>query len=978
MTANAGNKLMVTQLLPEMDPTTLPPSTDDLGTSPRPHSTMSFSTSQAFVQDGNLVSSYRIELELGRGGMGTVYKAFDQKLNRYVALKMLHVGASAVREERARFLGEAELMAKLQHTNVVQVYDHGEHEGKMYLVMEYIEGGSLDKDLRGRPQYPRKSAEMVKTLADAVHVAHLSKIVHRDLKPANIMRTSSGVLKITDFGLAKRLQSQSGLTPTGGLMGTPSYMAPEQAAGKSDVGPAADIYALGAMLYEMLTGRPPFLGASLPETLDQVQNAEPAPPSRLVPRLPRDIQTICLKCLQKSPGRRYTTAQDLADDLNNFLEGLPVKARPTHGVERMVRAIARKPKEAALVATAVGLVVLAVVFGLVMWKVHEDRERDELQAAHEKEVGAAKDKALAEKQKQEEAEKLHAVFEEMMDLMKTADLSTRSGLDQFELKLGGKVNSNRGSPNEKKTAIVLADGYLTAAEKRWQQGEQDRAVQNLEQAEGLVGPDNESDNDDVQRRRARIHQELGWQLCESASERVRAIGYCQVALTILDRLQKNNVDGPAEQRLRAETLFDRAVAEADLDTHGIVQQREQNQKEARRDYDAAELLLRKLIASADPILRKQIASVGGDGDTSKVARTPEAEAEFERKKADFDKDRRNLARTLGYRGDLDLKMKKVGEADAAYWESHAIREALAKEKPRDNERKFQLARSWQNFAGYQTQQRVLGTSLFFHSQAETHRKELIARQPDNKMYLVDYARSLNRIAELELFDTLNKANLSSQEQLARFDAIEKRLKCGRDLVKGMYGDLEQDPRHDDQTAEQADTLLGECNAVRARVALLRRRLLQEDPAATELARTKARDEAKAAARESRDSYLRIEEREKLDTSRKSAEPAKGGKKKRLLTADQLYHQAAASYIHSETLEQSDADTGRTTDPSDRAKRLLETAFKKGFQRLATEDVAHDPAFKSVAHEDWFKKLLEPKGDKPETLSTATKTTTGGN
>ena len=261
--------------------------------------------------------------------MGVVYKARQVRLNRPVALKMILAGAHAGAEAAARFLAEAEAVAKLQHPNIVQIFHIGEHDGLPYFEMEYVGGGSLADRLDGTPRPPREAARLVETLAGAMAEAHRLGIVHRDLKPANILLTPEGAPKVADFGLAKLLNVESGLTRTDSILGSPSYMAPEQAEGKTkEVGPAADVYALGAILYELLTGRPPFRGATVLETLEQVKTAEPVPPSRLVPGLPRDVETIALKCLQKDPGRRYESAAALAEDLRRFLAGEPIVARP--------------------------------------------------------------------------------------------------------------------------------------------------------------------------------------------------------------------------------------------------------------------------------------------------------------------------------------------------------------------------------------------------------------------------------------------------------------------------------------------------------------------------------------------------------------------------------------------------------------------------------------------------------------------------
>src|SRR6266516_1149118 len=239
------------------------------------------------------VPSYNVEAELGHGGMGVVYRAWHLRLRRCVALKMLLASAHAQPAERERFLREAEAVAGLRHPNIVQVYEAGDVNGQSYFTMELIEGGSLAQQIQGVPQPVRKAAALVATLADAVHAAHQSGIVHRDLKPANILLTADGTPKVMDFGLARRLQGGGDLTLSGVPMGTPSYMAPEQAQGQRDsAGPAADVYALGAILYELLTGRPPFRAETGAATLQQVLTEEPVPPRRLNCRVPRDLETI--------------------------------------------------------------------------------------------------------------------------------------------------------------------------------------------------------------------------------------------------------------------------------------------------------------------------------------------------------------------------------------------------------------------------------------------------------------------------------------------------------------------------------------------------------------------------------------------------------------------------------------------------------------------------------------------------------------
>jgi tetratricopeptide (TPR) repeat protein/tRNA A-37 threonylcarbamoyl transferase component Bud32 len=320
---------------------------------------------------GPEIPGYEILGKLGTGGMGVVYKARQRGLNRLVALKMIIGGTQARVDHLARFRIEAEAVARLRHPNILQIYDIGEVDGLPFVSLELLEGGDLYDRLEGTPQPGRSGSELVATLARAVHAAHQAGIIHRDLKPTNVLFTEEGVPKITDFGLAKRLESDSNQTETGQIMGTPSYMAPEQARGHTkDIGPAADTYALGAILYHVLTGRPPFMGETPLETVRQVTDDEPVPPSRLVPRVPRDLETICLKCLQKEAKKRYASAQDLADDLDRYRSGNPIQARPTPAWERAWKWSKRRPGQATAAVGGVllflGLIAGAIVY--LNWK----------------------------------------------------------------------------------------------------------------------------------------------------------------------------------------------------------------------------------------------------------------------------------------------------------------------------------------------------------------------------------------------------------------------------------------------------------------------------------------------------------------------------------------------------------------------------------------------------------------------------------
>jgi WD40 repeat protein len=356
------------------------------------------------------IGPYDILGELGRGGMGIVYKAHHAQLHRVVALKMMRGGA-ADRQALARFHREAEAVARLQHANIVQLFETGEHAGQPCFTLEYVDGGSLDDWLGGKPQAPRLAAAWVESLARAAHYAHRRGIVHRDLKPANVLLQAPAlqpgglpVPKITDFGIAKLREGSGAPTRTGTVIGTPEYMAPEQAEEKPAAGPPVDVYALGAILYALLTGRPPFQAPSALETLLLLKNQDPIAVTRLQPGTPRDLETACLKCLEKDPARRYATALDLAEDLHRFLDGEPVRARPVGPTTRAVKWVRRRPAVASLLLALVLVAVAGFVLVTWQWGRAEDRATREALARED-----AQDKERDARAARREVERLSAL-----------------------------------------------------------------------------------------------------------------------------------------------------------------------------------------------------------------------------------------------------------------------------------------------------------------------------------------------------------------------------------------------------------------------------------------------------------------------------------------------------------------------------------------------------------------------------------------
>ena len=375
------------------------------------------------------IPGYVVEAEIARGGMGVVYHARHLRLNRPAAIKMILGGKYHDPTARVRFLIEAEAVAALDHPHVVHVHEFGTHEGMPFFALEFVGGGTLAAKLKrdGKPT-PRAAAELVVKLADGIAAAHAKGIVHRDLKPANVLMTDSGEPKVADFGLAK--VGQSDMTATGAVMGTPSYMSPEQAAGRTkEVGTGTDVYALGAILYELLTGRPPFLGESTMETIQQVLTQEPERPRGIDSSIPRDLETICLKCLAKEPAKRYSTAAELGADLRAYLDGRPIAARPVGRVERAVKWVTRNPVVTGLAAA----VVLALTVGTTVSYL-KYRDAEEQKGIAE---GKTEEAKAAAAQADRAAEYLASIFE-LADATERRATTPRQILDAAEKEIPEK------------------------------------------------------------------------------------------------------------------------------------------------------------------------------------------------------------------------------------------------------------------------------------------------------------------------------------------------------------------------------------------------------------------------------------------------------------------------------------------------------------------------------------------------------------
>jgi serine/threonine-protein kinase len=676
------------------------------------------------------VPGYVIEGELGRGGMGVVYRARQKGLNRLVALKMIRGGGPGLPELGARFRREVEAVARLEHPNLVHIYEVGEHHGRPYCALELVPGGSLAQLLAGATLPARRAAELVETLARAAHYAHQQGILHRDLKPANILLTSDGIPKIADFGLAKWVAGDEtenhgealvrepeeptstalahALTQSGAILGTPSYMAPEQADGRAAlVGPCSDVYALGAVLYEMLTGRPPFRGTSALDTLVQVRNQEPVAPSRLQPGVPGDLETICLHCLQKEPGKRYASAQALADDLRHFLAGESIQARRAGRAERAWRWCRRKPAVAGLLAALV-LVVLGGVAGLtVLWLLAEDNAAEArrqgkaaLEARHEAEQKTAE--ALKQFQRAE-ANFLHA--------FQAVDRYFNQVSDSPELKKHGLERLRKGLLE---TAKEYYEKFIRErAGDRHLQAELAAAHWRLGSINWVLGSHNEA------RTLFRRAVALGAPLASASPDQARyqkqlASSYNDLGLVCNDlgRVQETREAYEQAIALRKE-LVRRHPADADYQSDlatsynnlGVWYAHRDRTREAERAYEKA-LKLRTRLAGQQPEV------------------------------ADYQKE---LAATQNSLGNLYATDGRTRQAEEAYQAARKIRAGLARRHPEVPEYQNDLAQSQINLGvWYMATGRAREAEKAYRAGLETQNR-LARRHPDVADYQSDLA-----------------------------------------------------------------------------------------------------------------------------------------------------------------------------------------------------------------------------------------------
>lgn len=691
------------------------------------------------------VEGYEVLSELGRGGMGVVYLARHLELKRLVALKMILAGAHADERTRSRFRGEAEAVARLQHPGIVQIHDVGELEGRSFLALEYINGSNLADFLNGVPLAALPAAILIESVARTMHYSHLQGIVHRDLTPRNILLAqvadSSGIRlrpqsvacvapKITDFGLAKDLDCGAGQTHTGMVMGTPSYMAPEQAQGKnSEIGPHTDLYALGAVLYELLTGRPPFLAGSPLDTLRQVIDQDPVSPKQIQPGVPRDLETICLKCLNKEPHRRYNSAAELADDLVRFQRNEPILARPVHWSERLWKWGRRRPAVAGLLLTLC-LFALTFVAGSLVYnarlRVERDRARQNLLVT----LRAIDEMIVQVGEKQ--------LVDEPGMVTKRRDLLS-SALELYDLLL----TQDRNDPG---VQLATAQAWRGKADVLRLLEENGQAITAYKEAiaafENL--PNNSSANQWTQQQIAYCHNFMG-----EAFRAARMLPEAEQAYAEAELMLNQLVSSEPRRLGNADYAADWARA---MYNRGILFKETGHLSEARKKLERAVELLKEL-----------------------VARVPEHTAY-----------RQHLARAWLNLGTVLAREDRLDIAAAAYEHAIELQTPLVTEFPKSTEYRYELAVTLNNVGNLLSRSGRFEDALTKYDQSQRRLLTLVDEFPDVPLFQQELANTFNSVGNVQARDGDFKAAIEPWNEAARI--LGRMLEKDSELV-ALHGDL---------------------------------------------------------------------------------------------------------------------------------------------------------------------------------------------
>ncbi len=732
-----------------------------------------------------LVGDYELLAELGHGGMGVVYRARQVSLGRIVAVKMILAGEYADPQLRKRFRNEAETVARLQHPNIVQIHEVAEKDGRPFFSLEYIDGGSLSQKLATGPLGPKETAALVQVLAVAMQYAHERSVIHRDLKPANVMLTMEGTPKIADFGLARLLDDDRGQTKSGAILGTPSYMAPEQTRGEiRKIGPATDVYALGAVLYECLTGRPPFRAATALETAQQVLNEEPVSPARLQPGLPTDLETICLKCLQKDPTRRYASAAELADDLGRFLRGEPVFARPVSLVELGWKWVKRRPAVAAVWIVSI-FAVLSLTATLIIANFRLQRERNAAQAISDTAMDAVnRHFTLLSEDALLNAPHMEPVRRQLLQEAKTyyEKLVTARGDDpRLRAELGrsharlGKITGQLGAKDEARKHYLQAIATLEPVCQERPDALHQFALASAWNALGFIY---------VNMREMKPAADAYRQAIELAEllprDQTESADYAQLLGQGLHGLgEVHRLSGQAEQ---AETRFREAWAahqaavnaspnvpkyQRDLahtqNNLGVVAQMAGRPTDAETEYKEA-LALRESIAQAHPkVPQFQSAAAASLMNLGwlyyATGRTAEAESPWNRVLAIQEKLALTFPDTIAYQvevaearsnlGSLYLAMENWDAARQSYDDALRIRRQLVERFPADAEHRDGLAMMHNNLGALAGSTGDLARAETEFGEAAKIREALAREQPAVVKYHLDLGKTCGNLAKLK-------------------------------------------------------------------------------------------------------------------------------------------------------------------------------------------------------------------------------------
>jgi serine/threonine protein kinase len=973
------------QFLDELPPPPRAESPPHGGSTPRPAE----SESQKQLAEPPQIPGYEIEGELGHGGMGVVYQARQLMLNRRVALKMIASASASRPDEVSRFRREAESAAQLQHPNIVQIYEVGQQGRNPFLVLEYVAGGSLAQQLAGQPQPPRKAAELVQTLARAMHVAHGRGIVHRDLKPANVLVGADGTPKITDFGLAKRLDDEVGQTKSGVVMGTPSYMAPEQARGQiQEISPVTDVYALGALLYEMLTGRPPFRAPTSVDTVHQVLFDDVVPPARLQPNLPRDLETICLKCLEKEPKRRYASALELAEELRRFLAREPILAKPSSVWQRGVKWARRRPALASLVGvSATAVLTLTVV--MVLYNLQLKKERDDARQA----------RALAQANFDRAREAVDRFYTKVTE-SKLLNVPRLEPLKKDLLQTAGQFYEEmvRERSDDPQVQADLGRAYWRFANITGETESKQKAVELLEKAvpiqQKLAADDPNSA--EAQNNLAATYNTLG-AFYHDLGKTQMAESLLKQGAEIREKLSLDHPDVPeyannlAASRHNLGLWYSAAgsMAQAESSWKDAVAIREQlvrqypdavaYQSDLAQSYQVLGLLYH---TTSQPAKAESVWKQGAKIEEQLVARHPRV-AEYQHQ----------LARTYNNLGGVYYRLQRMGDIEGVWLKAQALRQNLARDYPDVLLYQADLAALLMNLGSLYMALGQNAKALDDYQQARAIHEKLCRDHPSDLSYQTDKAACYNNLLALysamgepDQADKICTSALDLREQLVREhpDMLEFRVGLGsvqsnkghlvrlrgKDVDALAWYDrsmatlatvLAKNPRH-----EEARSVLRESHAGRATV-LAKLGRYPEAMAAWDKAIEFDPGPGREQLRESR-LYAMARSGDHIQAAREAEQLAKETKSARIVySAAEIHALAAAAARKDQKLDASTQDQF-VQQYGARAVEFLHKAQAAGYfdtpQKL--EDLLKEPDVEALRSREDFKEFLAALREKMKT------------